>query len=199
MSQKNKGFYKLLSSTFFYTLVQRIMSATNFRKKIVKKYINKNNIKVLDVGCGPADILDALPKINYYGFDINPMYISSAKKKYSDRGKFFCKQFTSRDIKYLPKFDHIFLHHLNDKEINILIKNLKKVLKKKGNIITLDNIFIKNQNSIAKFLIEMDKGNNVRSKNGYLNILEKHFKKVTSKTYHQNFIPYTWFVTNCIK
>ena len=130
---------------------------------------------MLDVGCGPAQILDALPKINYYGFDINPIYITSAKKKYRDRGKFFCKKITSKNIKYLPKFDHILLlgilHHLTDKEINILMTNIKKVLKKNGNIITLDNIFIKNQNFIAKFLIEMDKGNNVRSKTGYINIL----------------------------
>ena len=201
MSQKNKGVYSLLSNTHFYSLVQRIMSASRFREKIVKKYITKHNVKVLDVGCGPAQILDALPKINYYGFDINPIYINFAKKKYENRAKFFCKKFTNKDTKCLPKFDHILLlgvlHHLSDKEINKLIPNIKKVLKRKGNIITLDNIFTNNQNFIAKFLIQMDKGQNVRSKKGYLNILKNHFKKINSKIYHQKFIPYTWFVVNC--
>lgn len=201
MSQKNKGIYSLLSNTFFYSLVQRVMSATDFRKKIVKKYITKHNAKVLDVGCGPAEILSTLPNIQYYGFDINPIYINSAKKKYKHKAKFFCKKFTSKDIKRLPKFDHILLlgilHHLSDRETNTLMSNIKKVLKRKGNIITLDNIFINNQNFIAKFLIQMDKGNNVRSKKGYLNILKNHFKKINSKIYHQKFIPYTWFVTNC--
>ena len=88
MSQKNKGIYRSLSNTFFYALVQRVMSATSFRKKIIKKYIIKSNVNVLDVGCGPAEILNALPEINYYGFDINPIYIGSAKKKYENRGKF---------------------------------------------------------------------------------------------------------------
>ena len=106
MSQKNKGIYSSLSNTFFYLLVQKVMSATSFRKKIIKKYITKNNVKVLDVGCGPAEILDTLPKINYYGFDINPIYINSAKKKYDKRGKFFCRQFTSKEIKHLPKENH---------------------------------------------------------------------------------------------
>ena len=201
MSQKNKGIYSLLSHTFFYSLVQKAMSATSFREKIVKKYITKHNVKVLDIGCGPAEILDVLPKIQYYGFDINPIYINSAKKKYKNRGKFFCKKFTNKDTKHLPKFDHVMLlgvlHHLSDNEINTLMANIKKVLKRKGNIITLDNIFIKNQNFIARFLIQMDKGNNVRSKSGYLNILKKHFKKINSKIYHQKFIPYTYFVTNC--
>ena len=201
MSQKNKGIYNLLSNTFFYSLVQRVMSATSFRKKIVKKYIIKHNATVLDIGCGPAEILDTIPKTKYYGFDINPVYINSAKKKYEKKGKFFCKKLTSKDVKHLPKFDYILLlgvlHHLNDKEINKLMKNIKKVLKKKGNIITLDNIFINNQNFIAKFLIQMDKGENVRSKKGYLNILKNYFKKIDSKIYHQKFIPYTYFVTNC--
>lgn len=202
MSQKNNGIYSLLSNTFFYSLIQKVMSGTSFRKKIVKKYIYKNNAKVLDIGCGPAEILDCLPKIQYYGFDINPIFINSAKKKYEGKGKFYCKKFTSKDIKNLPKFDHVLLlgilHHLNDKEINELMFNIKKVLKKNGNIITLDNIFVDNQNFIAKFLIEMDKGENVRSKKGYLNILKNHFKKINSKIYHQKFIPYTWFITNCV-
>ena len=201
MSQKNKGIYSLLSNTFFYSLVQRVMSGTSFRKKIVKKYITKHNVKVLDIGCGPAEILDTLPEIKYYGFDINPIYINSAKKKYKNKGKFFCKKFTNKNTKYLPKFDHVLLlgvlHHLSDQEINKLMPNIKKVLKRKGNIITLDNIFINKQNLIAKFLIQMDKGENVRSKTGYLNILKNHFKKINSKIYHQKFIPYTWFVANC--
>jgi len=201
MSQKNKGIYNLLSNTFFYSLVQRVFSGTSFREKIVRKYITKKNVKVLDVGCGPAEILSTLPNIQYYGFDINPIFINSAKKRYENKGKFFCKKFTRTDIKNLPKFDHVLLlgilHHLNDKEINILISNIKKVLKKKGNIIALDNIFINNQNFIAKLLIQMDKGNNVRTKKGYLDILKNHFKKINSKIYHQKFIPYTWFVTKC--
>jgi len=203
MSQKSRGIYNLLSETFFYSFVQKVMSATSFREKIVKKYIKKIDAKVLDIGCGPAEILSNFPKIKYYGYDINPIYINSAKKKFTNRGKFFCKKFTKNEIKHLPKFDHILLlgvlHHLGDEEINDLIKNLKKILKKTGNIITLDNIFISNQNLIAKFLIEMDKGENVRSKKGYLNILKNHFKQVNSKIYHQKFIPYTWFVTNCVK
>ena len=202
MSQKTKGIHALLSNTFFYSLVQRIMSATSFRKKIIKKFIKKKNVKILEIGCGPAEILSSLSKVKYYGFDINPIYIKHAKKKYQKRGKFFCKKFTTKDIKKLPKFDYVLLlgilHHLNDKEANKLMLLVKKVLKKKGNIISLDNIFIDNQNFIAKFLIHMDRGNNVRSKVEYLNILKNHFKKIKTKIYHQKFIPYTYFVCNCV-
>ena len=147
------------------------------------------------------------PKLSYSSIRSDSQVIVSVtfsvrlRNKYEHKTKFFCKKFTSKDTKLLPKFDHILLlgvlHHLSDKEINKLIPNIKKVLKRKGNIITLDNIFTNNQNFIAKFLIQMDKGQNVRSKKGYLNILKNHFKKINSKIYHQKFIPYTWFVAIC--
>jgi len=201
MSQKTKKLYSILSHYFFYSLFQKIMSGTSFRNKIVKKFITKNNVNVLDIGCGPSEILDSLTKVNYFGYDINSNYINYAKKKYKEKGKFFCKKFTSKDIKNLPKFDHILLlgilHHLNDQEINKLMKLIKKVLKKEGNIITEDPIFVENQNRIAKFIIRMDRGNNVRDKKGYINVMEKYFSKVKNKVYHQKFIPYTWFVMNC--
>ena len=201
MSQKTDRIYSLLSNTFLYSFVQRIMSGTSFREKIFKKYIKKDKSTVLDIGCGPADILDSLPSVKYFGYDINSNYINHAKKKYKDRGNFYCKKFTSADIKKLPRFDHVLLfgilHHLNDDEIKNLMKLLKKILKKNGDIITEDPILIEKQNPIAKFIIKKDRGNNVRSKKEYLKIISKYFKKINSKIYHQKFIPYTWFVMLC--
>ena len=43
----------------------------------------------------------------------------------------------------------------------------------------------------------MDRGNNVRDKKGYIKLVRNYFSKVESETYHQKFIPYTWFVVNC--
>lgn len=201
MSQKTKGIHSLLSNTFLYSFSQRIMSGTSFREKVVKKFINKDGVKVLDVGCGPAEILSSLPSVDYYGFDINPIYIKHAKEKYKEKGKFYCKKFTRKDLKKLPKFDYVLLlgilHHLNDKEIKDLLILVKKILKKKGNIITEDPIFLQKQNPIAKFIIKMDRGNNVRKRKEYINLIKKSFKKTTSKIYHQKFIPYTWFVMVC--
>ena len=198
MSQKANNIYSLLSNTFVYSFVQMIMSSTAFKKKIVKKYITKKRVNVLDIGCGPAEILDSLPNVYYYGYDINHTYINYAKKKYGLRGKFYCKKFTKSEIKKLPKFDHVLLlnilHHLGDEEIKNLMQLLKKILKKGGNIISQDPILIKKQNLLAKFIIYRDRGNNVRSKSGYIKIIKKYFKKINSKIYHQKFIPYTYFV-----
>tara|TARA_B100000959_G_C14790137_1_gene545237 strand:- start:134 stop:673 length:540 start_codon:yes stop_codon:yes gene_type:complete len=179
------------------------MSGTSFRKMIVKNLIRKKNVNILDVGCGPAEILESLNKVNYFGYDINSNYIDYAKKKYGGKGSFFCKKFTKGELKKLPKFDHVLLlgilHHLNDKEIYNLLRLTKKALKKKGNIITEDPVLIDKQNLFSKFIIKMDRGSNVRSKKEYIDLIKKFFKKINSKIYHQKFIPYTWFVMNCKK
>ena len=201
MSQKTKGIYSILSNPLFYSFFQRIMSGTSLRSKIVKKLIRKKNVNILDVGCGPAEILDSLPSVKYFGYDISSIYINYAKKKYKNRGKFYCKKFTAADVRKLPKFDYVLLfgilHHLDDEKINNLMKLIKKILKKGGSIITEDPVFVENQNLIAKYLIANDRGNNVRNKNEYLKIIRKYFKKINNKIYHQKFVPYTWFIMQC--
>ncbi len=47
--------------------------------------------RILDIGCGPGDILDSPPPVDYYGFDLNDAYIRFARRKYSGRGKFYCR------------------------------------------------------------------------------------------------------------
>ena len=78
--EKNNYFYKLLSNPLIYSLSQKIMSATSFREKIIKGLIKRKNSFILDIGCGPAEILHNLKKVHYYGFDVNKHYINFAKK-----------------------------------------------------------------------------------------------------------------------
>ena len=58
------------------------MSGTSFRKKIVNSLITKSNVAVLDIGCGPAEILESLPRVQYFGYDINRNYINYAKRSF---------------------------------------------------------------------------------------------------------------------
>ena len=203
MSQKIHGIYKFFSFPLVYSLTQKIMSAEKKREKIVKNIVKKNST-VLDIGCGTGKIIEALPHINYYGFDISKIYINYAKKKYNKPNiKFFCKKFTSSDLKKLPKFDYVLLfgimHHLSDIEVKKLFFLIKKILKKGGLVLTCDPVYVKNQNFFAKFLIDNDVGENVRFAKEYVNIINKIFNKIIYQVDQQNILPYNWFISKIFK
>lgn len=185
-------------------IFQKIMSGTSFRKKIIKKNIRNKNKKVLDIGCGPAEILEYIPSAVYYGFDIDRRSINYAKNKFKNNNyHFFCKRFEKDDLKRLPKFDYVILfgilHHIDNVEAKNILYLCKKVMKKNAILLTEDPIFIKKQNLIAKFLITRDRGMNVRIKDDYTNLVKTHFKKIKSNITRQFFIPYTWFSMVCKK
>ncbi len=131
MSQRSSVLYNLINNPLIYRLIQKLMSGTSFRKKIVQKNIKNKKLKILDIGCGPAEILDYIPKCEYYGYDIDKRSINFARKKYSNNNHhFFCKKFNKNELFRLPKFDFIILfgilHHLNNKEVKIILNLCKK-------------------------------------------------------------------------
>jgi len=54
MSQKLSKLYNLVNNPIIYMILQKLMSGTSFRKKIIKKNIKKKKIKVLNIGCVTA-------------------------------------------------------------------------------------------------------------------------------------------------
>ena len=204
MSQRSSTLYNLINNPYIYKSIQKIMSGTSLRKKIIKANIKKKNSNVLDIGCGPAEIIEHIPNCNYYGYDIDKRSIAYAKKKYKSKNyHFFCKKFENKEIKKLPKFDFVILfgilHHLNNEQAKNILSLCKKKMKRNSTLLTEDPVIINNQNSIARFLIIRDRGKNVRKKEGYLNLLNSNFKKLKFKILHQSFVPYTWFITTCKK
>ena len=70
--KKNNLLHNLLGSYYFYNISQKVMSASSFRTKIVNEIIKKKtNLNILDIGCGPAEILKSFNYLNYYSFDTN--------------------------------------------------------------------------------------------------------------------------------
>ena len=204
MSQRKNLIYNFINNPLIYKFIQSVMSGKSLRNSIIKKNIKKSNLKILDIGCGPAQILEHIPQCDYYGYDIDHRSIQYAKKKYHQKNyHFYCKKFNKTELKKLPKFDFIIffgiLHHLSNKEVYEILKLCKKIMKKNSKLLTEDPILLENQNVIAKFLIKKDRGLNVRDKQEYINLLKKHFKKIKNKVTHQYFIPYTWFTTVCSK
>ena len=189
---------KILNIPIIYHLSQKVFLADNFRKKILQKLITKKNCDVLDIGCGPGNMINYLSYKKYYGFDTDKNYIKYAKNKYVDC-IFFCEKFTKSSLKKITKVDVIILfgilHHVSDRETLNLINKLKLSLKKNSKIIILDPVYIKKQNKFAKFLIDHDRGGYVRTAKEYINLFKKNKISYTHKIYHQKIVPYTYIVS----
>lgn len=205
MSQITSGLRALLSNPFLYNLLQKIVGAEKVRSEFVSEFIlPKKNDKILDIGCGTAEILNFLPaSINYYGFDISQDYIKSAKNKFGKRGKFYCAHLNEPRFKNLKSFDAIIaigvLHHLCNKEARELMMLAHQKLKPGGRFISIDACLIPNQNPLAKFIIMRDRGQNIRTPKCYIGLTNKIFFKVNVALKHRHFIPYTHWIMECIK
>ncbi len=119
-------------------------------RKIVNEFFMseaKENMKVLEVGCGIGanirmfnDTCPVAEKMSFYGFDISPNAISSAKE-YCDKNKILNCFFMIGHIEYLPYKDEMFdvivctevIEHLSNQKI--LFEELYRVLKREGAII----------------------------------------------------------------
>lgn len=200
-----KNFF--LSYSFFYKLSQNIGGFDFFRKRIIEKYA-KSNLSILDIGCGPANMLKYFPNHRLYcGFDTNSNYIKVNKKKKSKKNFFFNKEFNPSLLPPNRIFDLtlIFglLHHLSDDKVYNLLKKINKIAHKNMQILILDNVRMDKQNFITRFLIDNDRGKFIREEKEYIRLIKKVFTKknylVKFSIEHQKFLPYDYIVTKINK
>jgi len=160
-------------------------------------------MNVLDIGCGPADILEYLPAVNYWGFDISVAYIQHATSRFGAKGKFSCKMLTEEDLKELPAFDLVLalglLHHLDDDAALALLNIAHNALKPGGRLVTIDPCLEAGQNPIARYLILKDRGQNVRTREGYAALVSTVFPEYRLEVRHSAWIPYTHCIMECTR
>jgi cyclopropane fatty-acyl-phospholipid synthase-like methyltransferase len=202
MAQIENGFKHFLSLPNLYNLFQWLVGAPNIRKRMVQFGKIQPAMRILDLGCGPGSLLDYLPtSIHYYGIDLNEKYISFATKKFPNHS-FMCKDVCQINTETLPKFDVIFalglLHHLDDAQGFKLLSLCAKLLDTGGRLLTLDGCYTPQQSWVAKYLLQHDRGQNVRTEENYNLLATQHFKHVKCTISHEMLhIPYTHLIMNC--
>lgn len=193
---------QILQHPLIYTTYQKIVGGYRARKLFVDNDVKpQKGQQILDIGCGPGDILDFLNDVNYVGIDIDSDYISKAKQKYGHKGKFLKGTVDQINLNG-QKFDTVFsagvLHHLTDKEVLDLLNFAKKHLKREGIFVSFDGVFIDNQNKISRYFLKKDRGQYIRTTKQYLSLAEQVFPNVTysiDETYFR--IPYTSIIIKC--
>ena len=196
--------YRALALPVVYRVWGRLVGGRD-RGAFAREHIRaREGQRVLDIGCGPADILQYLPKVDYTGFDANPDYITTATRNYGDRGRFYCQRVSEESLSAHEGFDIVLavgvLHHLDDAEAEQLFRLALAALVPGGRLITLDGVFVKGQSKVARLIVSRDRGQHVRDERGYLRIAERVFTKITPAVRTDLLtIPYTHLILECEK
>lgn len=154
----------------------------------------KDSFKVLDLGIGSGrlakDILEKFPKANVIGVDFSSQMLEMSKARlsnYKNRVKLLSSDF----VKKMPagKFDVVVmvlaLHHLEDKEKEILINKLYSKINRFGALL-IGDLTKSRFKRITDIYMDLWR-NNLR-KNGYS---EEYIKKCYHEKYEKEDIPAT--------
>jgi len=176
-------FRSVLVFPFLFKLLMRLVGVDNARRIFVKEYVRPEyGDRVLDVGCGPCDILEHLPAIEYVGIDMSQRYIDRAKKQFGNRGIFICQELSNVMIDKLGKFDTVVafgvLHHLNDDEVLKLLEHVHSALKPGGKLVTYDGVNEEDNSPIARFVLSKDRGQYIRTTKDQYNLVSKIFRDI---------------------
>ena len=197
MAQITSGLRRILSDPRVYVATQRVLTSDSRTRRWVDEVLRPvAGQRVLDIGCGPADLLRFLPAVDYFGFDSSAPYIEAARARFGTRGRFLCERVDAATLEGLGRFDLVLargvLHHLDDAEAQALFLLARSALAERGRLVTLDACYAQGQSPFAKLLIDRDRGQNVRDAAGYRALAERVFPRVAVVVRHDLMrVPYT--------
>jgi SAM-dependent methyltransferase len=198
--ERNSGLRGLLARPALYELFQRAVGAPNVRRVFVEEYVRpRAGERVLDIGCGPGDLLRWLPEVEYVGFDPNEHYIASARERFGDRATFVVVDVSTVDATTLGRFDLVLakgvLHHIDAAPADRLFGLAAGVLGPSGRVVTIDPCYSPRQSSAARAVVARDRGANVRHPVEYEALARRWFDDVRVHEHHDLLrVPYSHLV-----
>ncbi|MGH6737093.1 MAG: class I SAM-dependent methyltransferase [Methyloceanibacter sp.] len=207
MAEVSTGLHRILAYPLVYRAWYLLVGGQAAMADYVASYLKlKPGDRLLDIGCGPATLLNLLPgDVDYVGFDVSERYVEAARRRYGDRGQFIQASVGAPPPIEPSSFDIVsatgILHHLDDEEVLGTLKLAHESLKPDGRLITLDPALgVEGQPRVARWLIEHDRGRNVRPPERYLGLARSVFGIVEAEIRHDRLnIPYTHFIMQCRK
>jgi SAM-dependent methyltransferase len=204
MAQTTGGLYSILSLPSAYSLYQTAVGGLRCRERVIREHVRpRDGDRILDIGCGPGDVVGYLPPgARYVGFDESAAYVRSARRRFGDRAEFHCARVEEKTLEAQGEFDVVLafgiLHHLGDAEALQLFRLAAQGLKSGGRLFTLDGCYVAGQSRVARWFLKRDRGKNVRTEEEYLRLARAAYADVTPSLRHDLFrIPYTILILEC--
>jgi SAM-dependent methyltransferase len=197
------GIRSVLSMPAAFRVYQRVVGARAFKRSVIRTYLRpRPGDRMLDLGCGPGDVVEDLPNVEYVGLDASETYIEDARARFGARGSFIVADVLDVAAGDLGEFDlvhaHGLLHHVDDHVASRVCALAAEVLVPSGRFVTADPCFHPNQSRAARFTVSSDRGGAVRNPDEYSAIAARVFGRVDVVVDHSPLhIPHTATVLVC--
>lgn len=158
-----------------------VIGAERAHATLAREYLRpRPGARLLDIGCGPGDLVRYLNDVEYLGVDPSADYVRAAKARYP-HARFVCSEIADHPL--APgTFDLAVaagvLHHLDDTEALRLFTSARQALCPGGRLVTLDGCYLARQRPLARKLLELDRGRHVRTPAGYVALAGEVFGRV---------------------
>jgi len=204
--QRNFGLQRWLKIPLLYNVLQDAIGGNALRQRFIRNHVRaKPGDKVIDIGCGPAQILPWLPEVDYLGLDTNPACIASAKQMHPGRGTFVVgnteslwedSRFTDADV----VIGLGILHHLGDKEAEHCLRFAHRALKQGGRFVCFEACWVPDQGFLSRYIMSKDRGQNIRTEQMYRQLVGDVFKNINAWVDTNPLrIPYVMIFLECQK
>jgi SAM-dependent methyltransferase len=200
LAQRISGAYRMITIPSIHKTLMFALGADGAISRYVSEILRPEaGMRMLDVGCGTANIVPYLPPLDYTGIDLNEKHIAFARELYGDRGRFIVGNAADNLKQDENSFDLInvsaLLHHLTDDEATSLFRSLKHLLKPYGRIVTIDPVWLPGQRLAVTLFNNLDSGTNIRTPESYLALLSGHESDIQTRFFSDLlWIPYDHFL-----
>lgn len=202
MAETTTGVRAMLSHPVVYELWSQLVGARRARNILVSDYVRPGpGDRVLDLGCGPGELLPHLGDATYVGVDFSGEYIRRARTRFGNRAQLRVGDVTALEPD-LEGFDLVIafgvVHHLDDDGARALFAGAARALKPAGRCVTVDPTFVDGQRRAALAIIARDRGQHVRTPAQYVKLAAADFPSVAGAVRHDLLrMPYSHCVLDC--
>ncbi len=187
-AERTTGWRSVFSLAPVYRSAQRLIGADSFRQTLVSDILDLDaDDRVIDIGCGTADILEYLPARDYIGFDPSQRYVADARARFGDRGTFVtatADHFESAGADRTMAMAIGVLHHMDDHAVAELFQLAHSVLEPGGRLVTIDPALTPDQHRVARLLVSRDRGQHVREPEHLMRLVSPIFPNAQIEVRH---------------